>query len=132
VDSFADSLQYIIRRARFICYLYLRLPEDTLAQVAVQEQCCDLDILWFQLDNLLWTAIAYHLAGIPKRWFSALATTIHQLTVQIAMWYDQLRIDLAHLDQPDSTPSVAQASSIEMRTRSHYPPPYGTWYQHCR
>jgi hypothetical protein len=63
---------------------------------------------------------------------SDVATTIHQLTVQIATWYDQLRINLAHLDQPDSTPSVAQASSITTRTWSHYPPPYGTWYQHCR
>jgi hypothetical protein len=132
VDSFADSLQHIICRARFICYLYLRLPEDTLAQVAVQEQRYDLDILWFQLDNLLWTVIAYRLTGIPKRWFSALATTIRQFTVQLEMLYDQLEIDLAHLNQPDPTPSVAQAFSIAARTWLHFPPPYGTWYQRRR
>ena len=98
----------------------------------MQEQRCALDILWFQLDNLLRTVIAYRLSGILKRWFLALTTTIRLFTVQLETLYDQLEIDLDHLDQPDPTPSVAPASSITMQTRSHYPPPYGTWYQHRR
>jgi hypothetical protein len=30
VASYIDRLQRVVRRARFLCYLYLRLPEDTL------------------------------------------------------------------------------------------------------
>jgi hypothetical protein len=128
VDSFADSLHHIVRRVRFICYLYQRLPEDTLDQVAMQQQCCDLDILWLQLDGLLWAVVAYRTTGIPNRWFSALATTIRQLAVQVDTCLYQLRIDLAHLDQPNPMPSVAQEPSITTQTRLHYPGPYRSFY----
>lgn len=127
MDSFADLLWHVICRVHFICYLYLRLPEDTLAQVSMQEQRCALNILWLQLDGLLWTVSAYHNTGIPNQWFSALATTIHQLAVQVDTWHSQLVIDLAHLNPPNPMASAAQESLIAMWTRSHYPS-YESWY----
>jgi hypothetical protein len=69
----------------------------------------------------------YHTRGFPNHWFAALATTIGQLAVQVNKWYYQIGIDLAHLDQPNPTASVAQESLIAMRTRLHYPS-YGSWY----
>jgi hypothetical protein len=129
VDSFADSLQNIVRQVHFICYLFQRLPEDTLDQVAVQEQHCALDILWHQLDGLFQTVSMYHTRGFPNRWFTALTTSIGQLAVQVNKWYYQLQIDLAHLNQPDPMASVAQESSIPTRTQSHYfgSPSYRPW-----
>jgi hypothetical protein len=122
VGSFADSLQHIVRRARFLCYLYLRLPEDTLNQVPVQEQRCALDILWFQLDNLLLTFLTYRHSGIPTYWFSGFGTFVRPLSAQIGDWYDQLKLDLAHLDPPDPMASVDQQEPpIATRTRSHDP-----------
>jgi hypothetical protein len=63
-----------------------------------------------------------------------LVTNLRQLGRQVTEWYYQLQIDLAHLVQPDPfiTASNDQGSLIAMRTRSHDPPPYGTWYQHRR
>jgi hypothetical protein len=122
VRSFADLFQRTIHRARFLCYLYLRLPEDTLDQVPMQEQRCALDILWFQLDNLLWTFLTYCHSGIPTYWFSGFRTFVRPLHDQISNWYDQLKLDLAHLDPPDPTASVDQQEpSIATRTRSHDP-----------
>jgi hypothetical protein len=122
VGSFADSLQRIVRRARFLCYLYLRLPEDTLNQVPVQEQRCVLDILLFQLDHLLLTFLTYRHSSIPTYWFSGFCTFVRPLSAQIDNWYDQLKLDLAHLDPPDPTANIDQQESpIATRTRSHNP-----------
>ena len=155
VDLFVDSLQHMARQTRFICYLFQRLPEDTLDQVAVQEQRCALDILWLQVDDFLPKAISrYRPYCFPNRWFAVLATNLSQLESQVTKLKDQLHIDLAHLNQPDATPtpsvaqassiatlahlnqpdatpapSVAQASSIATRTRSHYAGPYGSFYR---
>ena len=122
VGSFAESLQHVVRRARFLCYLYLRLPEDTLNQVPMQEQCCALDILWFQLDNLLLTFLTYRHSGIPTYWFSGFGTFVRPLSAQIGDWYDQLKLDLAHLDPPDPMASADQQEPpIATRTHSHDP-----------
>jgi hypothetical protein len=119
VGSFAESLQHVVRLARFLCYLYLRLPEDTLNQVSVQEQRCALDILWFQLDSLLQTYLTYLHSGIPTYWFAGLRLFFRPLSVQVTDWYDQLKLDLAHLDPSDPTASVDQQEpSIATRTRS--------------
>jgi hypothetical protein len=104
VDSFVDSLQHMARQTRFVCYLFQQLPEDTLDQVA--DQRCALDILWLQLDGFLPKAISrYRPYGFPNRWFAVLATILSQLESQVTKWKDQLHIDLAHLNQPDATPT---------------------------
>jgi transposase-like protein len=110
---FADSLQKVERRICFTCYLYQRLPEDTLDRVAVQDQRSLLDILWHQLDGLSRTVCTYSATGgFPKnRWFAALATNIDHHATQVHKWRDQLRIDLAHLDQPDTAAIAAQELS---------------------
>jgi hypothetical protein len=95
VDTFEDYLRYTTCRTRFICYLFQRLLETTLGQVAIQEQRCALDILWLQLDNTLWTVSIYHHRGFPDQWFAALATNLRQLGRQIGEWDDQLQIDLS-------------------------------------
>ena len=123
VVSYSDLFRRTVHRARFVCYLYLQLPEDTLNQEPVQEQRCTLDILWSQLDNLLRTVLTYHHSGIPTHWFSAFRTFVLPLTAQIDKWYDQLKLDLAHLDPPDPTASVDQASPIATRTHSHHQHP---------
>jgi hypothetical protein len=131
IVSYADSLQKVVCRIRFTCYLFWQLPEDTLDQVAVQDQQCSLDILWHQLDGLSRTVSTYSTTtgGFPNRWFAALAATIGQLAKQVDKWGSQLRIDLAHLDQPDTTASVTQDSPIATQTRSHYfdSPFYRPW-----
>jgi hypothetical protein len=86
----------------------------------VQEERCALDILWFQLDNLLLTVHTYcHSGCVPTYWFSGLGNFIKPLSNQVGDWYDQLKLDLAHLDQPDPTASVDQELLIATRTRSH-------------
>jgi hypothetical protein len=112
VDRFADSLQKVVCQIRFTCYLYQRLPEDTLDQVAIQDQWCSLDILWHQLDDLSWAVHTYSATGgFPNHWFTALATNIDQKATQVDKWGAQLRIDLAHLDQLVTTASAAQELS---------------------
>ena len=90
-------------------------------QVPIQEQHCALDILWFQLDNLLLTVLTYRQSGsIPTYWFSGFRTFVRPLSDQIGDWYDQLKLDLAHLDPPDPTASVDQQEPpIATRTCSH-------------
>jgi hypothetical protein len=122
VVSYSDLFRRTVHRVRFVCYLYLQLPEDTLNQEPVQEQRCALDILWFQLDSLLQTYLTYLHSGIPTYWFAGLRLFFRPLTVQVTDWYDQLKLDLAHLDPSDPTASVDQQEpSIATRTRSHDP-----------
>jgi hypothetical protein len=122
IDSFVDSLQKVARRVRFTCYLFRQLPEDTLDQTGIQDQWCLFDLLWHQLDGLSQTVSTYSttIGGFPNRWFAALAANIGQLAKQVDKWGYQLRIDLAHLDQPNPMASVIQESSIATWTRSHY------------
>jgi hypothetical protein len=67
--------------------------------------------------------------GFPNRWFTALTANIDQLAKQVDKWGYQLRIDLAHLNQPDPMASVTQESLIATPTRSHYfgSPSYRPW-----
>ena len=104
VVSYSDLFRCTVHRVRFfVCYLYLQLPEDTLNQEPMQEQRCALDILWFQLDSLLQTYLTYLHSGIPTYWFAGLRLFFRPLTVQVTDWYDQLKLDLAHLDPSDPT-----------------------------
>jgi hypothetical protein len=123
VVSYSDLFRRTVHRARFVCYLYLQLPEDTLNQEPVQEQRCALDILWFQLDSLLQTYLTYLQSGTPTYWFAGLRLFFRPLTGQVIDLKHRLELDLAHLDPSDSTPSVGQQEepSIATRTRSHSP-----------
>jgi hypothetical protein len=104
VQSFVDYLQRLARQTRFVCYLFLQLPEDTLDLDQVAHQRCALDILWLQLDGFLPKVISrYSPYSYPKRWFAVLTTFLSPLQSEVTKWKDQLHIDLAHLNQPDAT-----------------------------
>jgi hypothetical protein len=158
--DFLDRLLQAIYHIRFIGYLFKQLPTDTLGCIPIQDQWCQLDLLFHQLITLHCSAQQYEGWGvIPNHWLSAFADDLSAKANLVNQWHTELGFDLEHITKLPPTVSVARAPSPDLagsgtdmklptkcvpagdpspapvgkRTRSHYRgSPFSGWLQRRR